>query len=88
MLTLEKLKTYRRFGGDIDGYSRTRGRGDSSGITDDDWKLIDELLMALHIVASGKASGNFATALDQRLLESAPDPQTRKELNRLANVEL
>jgi hypothetical protein len=84
MLTLEKLRTYRKFAGDIDGFARSHGRGDSSEITDDDWRLIDDLVGALHIIVSGKASPGFAAAVEQKLSEAAPDPQVRQELHQLA----
>jgi hypothetical protein len=84
MLTLEKLRTYRRFGGDIDGWARTHGRGDTSGITDDDWSLIDELRQGLRIVSSGQASVEFASYVERRLLASTADDQTREQLRELA----
>ncbi|MCX6921693.1 MAG: hypothetical protein NT154_00510 [Verrucomicrobia bacterium] len=84
MLTLEKLKTYRRFGGDIDGYARSHGRGDTSGITDADWQLIDELRGALFIVASEKASPEFAAVVERRLQEASADPETREQMRQLA----
>jgi len=84
MLTLEKLRIYRRFGGDIDGWARTRGRGDGSGMTDDDWSLIEELRQGLRIVSSGQASAEFAGSVERRLLASTADDQTRQELRGLA----
>ncbi len=84
MLTPEKLKIYRRFGGDVDGWARSHGRGDTSGMTDDDWYLIDELRQGLSIVSSGQASEDFARSVEHRLLESAPDERVRQELRELA----
>jgi len=84
MLTQEKLETYRRFGGDIDGYARSRGRGDTSGITDEDWALIDDLRGALFIVAAGKASPEFAAVVERRLQETAADPETCELIRLLA----
>ena len=84
MLTLEKLRTYRRFGGDIDGYARSHGRGDTSGITDAEWQLIDELRAALFIVGSGKASPEFAAVVERRLQEASTDPETREQMRQLA----
>ncbi len=84
MLTLEKLETYQRFGGDIDGFARSHGRGDSSGITDEDWVLIDELRGALFIIASGKASPEFAAVVERRMQESTADPETRERMRELA----
>lgn len=85
MLTQEKLQTYRRFGGDIDGYARSHRRGDTSEITDSDWQLIDELRGALFMIASGKASPEFAAVIERRLQETAADPETREQIRQLAS---
>jgi hypothetical protein len=84
MLTLEKLKTYRRFGGDIDGWARCQDGTDDCGMTDADWHLIDELIGALHLVASGKASSQFVAVVQRRVIESAADDQTREELRNMS----
>jgi hypothetical protein len=84
MLTQEKLDAYRRFGGDIDGYARSHGRGDASGITDEDWALIDELRGALFIVAPGKASPEFAASVQRRLQVAAVDLETCQQMQFLA----
>ena len=84
MLALDKLRIYRRFGGDIDGWARTHGRGDTSGMTDDDWSLIDELRQGLRIVSSGQASAEFASSVERRLLASTADDRTREQLRELA----
>ena len=84
MLTQEKLNTYRRFGGDIDAHARAHGRGDTSGITDEDWALIDELRGALFIVAAGKASSEFAAVVERRLQKAVADPETCEQMRQLA----
>jgi hypothetical protein len=85
MITLAKLQTYRKFRGDIDGFSRTRGRGDTSDITDADWRLIDELRGGLRIIASGRASPQFAATIKQRLDEVSADEPTRQDFQNLAS---
>ena len=83
MLTLAKIQTYEKFRGDIDGFARAGGR-DSSGITDDDWSLIDRLLQAIYIVASRQAAGSFRVQTEQDLQDVTADEQTREALRRLA----
>ena len=83
MLTLEKLKIYRRFGGDIDGWARASSPGETSGMTDEDWSLIDELRQGMSIVSSGQASEDFAKSVERRLLASAADEWVRQELREL-----
>ncbi|MBP6095781.1 MAG: hypothetical protein KBF58_07760 [Methyloversatilis sp.] len=83
MLTLDKLKAYGVFGGDIDGHARSTGK-DKPVITDADWYLIDELLMALDTVASGMASAGFIERLERRMAENTADQATRDALTELA----
>jgi len=84
MLTLEKLRLYHRFGGDIDGWARASAPSDSSGMTDEDWSLIDELRQGLRIVSSGRASAEFASSVERRLLAATADAPTREQLRELA----
>lgn len=82
MLTIDKLKMYRRFNGDIDGFARSKV-DDRSGITDEDWRVIDELRQALFLVRSGQAASEFAASLEQRLSSVAADDATRQALREL-----
>jgi hypothetical protein len=80
MLTLDKLKVYQRFDGDIDGWARAANVGDDSGITDGDWFLIDELRQGLALIATGQASQAFTASLESRLLDTTADGATRQAL--------
>jgi len=82
MLTLDKVKMYRRFDGDIDGFARS-SVDDSSGITDEDWHVIDELRQALFLVQSGQATPEFAASVEQRLSSVAADDATQRALRAL-----
>lgn len=84
MLTLEKLKVYQRFAGDLGGWARTTGGRDASGMRDVDWFLIEELRQGLALAAAGQASQGFASALEQRLPDAADDDTTRQALRALA----
>lgn len=56
MLTVEKVRTYEQFDGDIDGWVRAfEGKGKSC-MTDADWYLINELIMGLAVATSGVRS--------------------------------
>lgn len=83
MLTPEKLKVYQRFAGDIDLWTRTVKGKDPSGMTDEDWTSIDWFRTGLWLVASGRATQEFHSELQQRLTNEA-DAQTRRLLERLA----
>ncbi len=84
MLTLAKIRTYEKFHGDIDGYARARAGGDTSGITEDDWTLIDRLRQAIYLVATGRAGGSFPVKTEQELQAVTADEATREALRELA----
>lgn len=84
MLTLEKLKVYESFRGDIDGLARSSIATNRSVMTDSDWYLIDELMMGLDSIASGLSSDGFIRQLEDRIIETTADDQTRIALRSLA----
>jgi hypothetical protein len=84
MLTLAKIQSYERFRGDVDGYARSRGRGDTSGITDKDWSLIDRLRQAIYLCASRQAAESFRVQTEQELQAVTADEPTREALRRSA----
>jgi hypothetical protein len=84
MLTLEKLRVYESFDGDIDGWARTARSGNPHDMTDADWFLIDELRQALHQVAAGLASSHYKAQVDKRLLDATDDEAVRERLLQLA----
>ena len=84
MLTLEKLNIYNYFGGDIDGWARTSKKNNSSGMTDEDWTLIDKLIQGLFLVSTGAASAEYATSIEHLLLSATEDEKTRQELRKMA----
>ena len=85
MLTIDKLRIYERFDGDIDGWARASRGQATTGMTDEDWYLIDELLMGLATVKTGVASPSYAQQVEQRLLASTSDQATRILLHALAS---
>ncbi|MFC5049053.1 hypothetical protein ACFPK9_15850 [Rubritalea spongiae] len=56
MITVEKIKIYQRFRGDIDGFARA---GAPDPITDDDWRWIDNILSRLHMIHNVSVSKDF-----------------------------
>ena len=84
MITVEKLRTYAEFNGDVDGWVRASLGQGGSFMTDADWYLIDELLMGLAIVATGLASPSFSRDIEEKVLASTADDATRAALRALA----
>lgn len=84
MLTVAKLEIYRHYGGDQDGWTRHARDDMRAGIDSADWRLIDELLLGLGLVACGQASPAYAQALGQRIAAVTADDTTRAALRALA----
>jgi len=85
MLTVAKLDIYRHYAGDIDGWTRHARDDMRAGIDGADWRLIDELLLGLGLVARGQASPAYARALEQRIVAVTADATTRAALSALAD---
>ncbi len=54
-----------------------------AGIDSADWRLIDELLLGLGLVARGNAAPAYAQALEQRIAAVTADDATRAALGAL-----
>jgi hypothetical protein len=84
MITPEKLRIYEKFRGDIDGFARGSKLSEREFITDQDWRLIDEILQSLSIVQSGFASADLEARARARTIEAAQDEDVRKRLFKLS----
>jgi len=83
MITLEKLRTYEAFNGDLDGWVRASTGGEKSFMSDADWYLIDALLTDIATADSGLASPAFMHEVETRLGTSTADDATRDALRAL-----
>jgi len=83
MITLEKLRTYQEFNGELDGWARASKSKSEPFMTDADWYLIDELLMGLTAIEAGLASPAFARELETKVRASTVDEATRAALRTL-----
>jgi len=50
MITLEKIKVFNRYGGDIDGLARNSRSSDHNLITDNEWSLIDNVFQDIELI--------------------------------------
>lgn len=82
-LTLDQIRMYEAFDGDIDGWTRSRHAAENPA-SGENWDVIDGLLMALTIQAGGVASERLVADLDAALAVAAPDQKVRRELLALA----
>lgn len=84
MITQEKLETFEKFNGDIDGFSRGSRPSEQDSITDHEWNLIEELLQSLTIVQSGSASAEFEAQVRARMVDATQDETVRERLFHLS----
>jgi hypothetical protein len=59
MISLEKMKVYEKFGGDMDGAQRTNDKVALEMGRSGDWKVIGDALQRWTIVSHGVASEEF-----------------------------
>ena len=83
MITLDKLRTYEAFNGDMDGWVRASKGTGRSLMTDADWYLIDELGMGLATVENCRVSPSFSHEVETNVLASTADDATRAALHTL-----
>jgi hypothetical protein len=84
MLTLAKIRVYRKYGGDIDGFARAKNQNDYSVITDDEWFLIDSLVQKLFLVRNGKAPPEYAKRISVEVHQNIEGEEAINELMELA----
>jgi len=84
MLTIAKIRVYKKYGGDIDGFARAKNSNDYSLITDDEWFLIDSLIQKLFLVKSGKASPEYAKRISEEVRQNVEGEEIINELMELA----
>ena len=82
MITLEHTKTFKSFGGDIDGWARMKKSNDT--MTDDIWFEIEGILQNLTIIKKGHASEAFTVQTLQHLRTSCENPEVEQELIELS----
>ena len=76
MLTIEKVKIYKSFNGDIDGWARIGTDEELNLMEDEDWRLIDEIIQDIKIIKNGYASDVFKEKFETKLIEHQIDKNT------------
>lgn len=83
MITRDKLKIYKKYSADIDGWARVGKKSELEIMNDDDWTLIDELLQNLELVEKGLASDSIKSQILDKLNGSCDSDKTKQELKSL-----
>ena len=84
MITLEKLRIYKKYNADIDGWARAGKRDELKIMNDNDWSVIDKLIQEVELVDKGLASKKFKENLNEKMKEFCEDKETEEQLRRLA----
>lgn len=83
MITIDKVKIYKRFNGDVDGWARIGTKEEKSVMNNDDWFLIEGFIQDLHLVKKRLASNTFMTSINERLKEHCDSEETIQEITEL-----
>lgn len=83
MITIEKIKVYIKYSGDIDMWARFGRRKEKENFSDNDWSLIEDLLQTLEIVEKGLASEGFKSKVLEKLEKSCDSIETQQKLKDL-----
>lgn len=84
MITIDKIKIYKRFNGDVDGWARIGTTEEKSIMSDGDWFLIDGFIQDLSLVKKSLASDGFMKSITQRLNENCDSDETIRAIKDLA----
>lgn len=59
MLTLEHLRIFHRYNGDIDSWARSGSKKENEIMSDEYWSLIDNFQQDMELIRNGIASKKF-----------------------------
>ncbi|MFD3000355.1 hypothetical protein ACFS7Z_08290 [Pontibacter toksunensis] len=72
-ITIDKLKVYYKYHGDMDGFARSGHEAEKRTIDSDDWSFIDELIQNLELINSGPISEAFNLRILEELKDAADE---------------
>ena len=82
MITIEHIKTFKSFSGDIDGWERVKKPGDT--MTNDIWFEIEGIIQNLTLIKNGVASEGFTTQTLQHMKTACESPEVEQALVELS----
>lgn len=84
MITIDALRVYQRYEGDIDGFSRRKDPREMLAITDEDWRNISLLLQRLALEKNVPVAESFRAETSRLLAEQVVDEATVRLLREIA----
>ncbi len=67
MITAEKLKIFKKYNGDADGFTRAGKKSEKELMDNQDWSLIDSVIQDLEMSKNGLCSNNFKNQITKKL---------------------
>ena len=83
MITIDKIKIYKRFNGDVDGWARVGTKEEKSIISHIDWFLIEGFIQDINLVKKCLASDAFMNSINERLKENCDSEETIQALKEM-----
>lgn len=83
VVTKDKIKIYKKYSGDIDGWARVGKKSELELMSDEDWAVIDELIQNLELVEKGVVSDSFMSQTFDKLKKVCDSERTQNELKSL-----
>jgi hypothetical protein len=80
MITIEKLKIYQHFRGDVDGWVRTGSEKDKYIIKNTDWFLIDSLIQDIFLIRKDLVAKSFKTKMINNINTNCENDSTVRVL--------
>ena len=84
MITVEKIRIYQRFCGDVDGFSRGGTESEIRAITDEEWHQIGQIVQRLSLIKTMPVTDGYKSETSQLISTWVSDESALAELNRLA----
>lgn len=69
MLTVEKIRLYKKFRGDVDSLSRSNNNKIKQLISEDDFFVIESLIQDSHLISKNLASKTYANNFVKKIEE-------------------
>ena len=83
MITLERLKIYKKYSGNIESWDRFGKKKDKGFLEYEEWELIDELIQNIELVEKGLASESFKSQTLNKLNDACDNEKTQQDLKTL-----
>lgn len=86
MLTHDKIKTYKKYDGNVDSWVRSGSKKEKLVMNDSDSYIIDGLIQYVYLVKKGLASSSFSNGLNCNLTENCDSEETTQALKTIIGL--